>query len=381
MRHIRNIILITLGVVLLTSLFPQNIYLLVAFSAILWIILPHKKWWNNSTCALLLFSGFYSLMLMLSGQVQSWFLTISYLITPVAFFRLGHYLMSEFKDDDARFKLLLFIAFSYLLNVFILTLVDIVEVGIVNVERVLPSNLTQNSPLAATLYGLMLSFGIGAIGGCLSRTQSTLIRILYVSLFALSLLGVIHLVNRGGLVIALIALPIAVILLNKKEKNKILLFSIFFLLCVLVLNYSGIISQDILTAYEDRNDVSGYGVMTAGGRTDRWLMYVEDLFTHPLGWSQDLYAHNLWLDLARVGGWLALFPFLFVSFRIFQKMLYLMRRSNNSFTITLVVLNLSILIASSIEPVIEGSMLFFSILILVWGMTDSLYRQRCNNVI
>lgn len=379
MKLIRNIILIILGIVLLTALLPQNIYLLVSFSAILLAILPYNRRWNNSTYTLLLFSVFYSVMIVLSGQVQSWFLVISYLITPVAFFRLGQYLMFVFKDDDKRFRLLLFIAFCYLINVFILVLVDIREVGIVNVERVISSNQTQNSSLAATLYGLMLSFGIGSIAGCLSRNQPALIRILYAALFALSLLSVIHFVNRGGLIISLIALFVAIILMTKKQKNYILLFSILFLLCFFALNYSELISQDVITAYEYRNDVTGYGIMTAGGRIDRWSMYMKDLLTHPLGWSQNLYGHNLWLDLARAGGWLPLFPFLLVSFRVFRNTVYLMRFSKNPFTITLVVLNLSLIIASSLEPVIEGSMLFFSILILVWGMIDYLcYGGRTN---
>ena len=42
----------------------------------------------------------------------------------------------------------------------------------------------------------------------------------------------------------------------------------------------------------------------------------------------------------------------------------------------LVILNMALLIASSMEPVIESSMLFFSLLIFVWGMTDEVCAEE-----
>ena len=96
MKYRKILLISSFLILLLTSLFSQNIYILVLFSVLAWGVLPLDKYWDNKSILLLLFSFFYTIVIILEGRVKSGFLTISYLITPCIFYRLGNYLLSEY---------------------------------------------------------------------------------------------------------------------------------------------------------------------------------------------------------------------------------------------------------------------------------------------
>lgn len=376
MKIRRNVILSVLSIVLLSSLIQQNIYILVFYSLLLWALLPFKKWWRVDTCALLLFTFFYTFMSIFGDQTQSGFVTISYIVTPVAFYRLGYYLMTEYTAEIERFRLLLLIGVTYLLNLFILTIADVSIVGIVNDARTFTGVSADSDTLSATLYGLMASLGIGCIGAAFSRNIKPIMRLCFFLLVGLSLLTVVHLVNRGGLIILICSLFITILLRNKKEKAKIVIYLGLLLTIGVFVLHSDMLNHDILMAYEQRNNVGGYEATTIGGRTELWITSFNNMLTHPLGWTQKSYAHNLWLDLAKVGGWFSLAPFLIVTIMLFKNILKCLKKHYSSFHSAIIVLNVAMLLAASIEPVIEGSMLFFSLLMLVWGMTASISKEQ-----
>ena len=263
----------------------------------------------------------------------------------------------------------------YLINMFVLTFVDIAIVGIINEDRALLGTSTEDDALAATLYGLMASVGIGCIGACFAKEQKFIIRLLYTVLVAFSLLTVIHLINRGGLVILVMCLACSIFVNYKGNLGKLLFVVIVLLIGIYaILNY-GTSGAEIIEAYDNRNLVESHGVESAGGRTDLWAMAVENLVRNPMGWQQKSYAHNLWLDIAKIGGWISLLPFLIVTISFVGKLISLFRKSGTTFASTIVVLNLGIFLAAFIEPVIEGSMLFFCMLMFVWGITISVEKE------
>ena len=103
----------------------------------------------------------------------------------------------------------------------------------------------------------------------------------------------------------------------------------------------------------------------------------------PLGWKLESYAHNLWLDIARVGGWLAFFPFVKATIAYMMKVKTTLRNGGENGTLMLLLsVNVAMLLNASVEPVIDGSFMFFSLLMLVWGMTvQCLYQQtRARNI-
>lgn len=378
MNFRKIILLTTFFAVLLTSLFPQNIYLLVLFSIMSWGLLPFRKWWDIGSLLLLLFSVFYTVWVILSGRMQSGFLSISYLITPVAFYRFGQYLMSEFKGETQRYCLILSIGYAYLFNMFVLTVASIATVGIVNNSRVLFGFTMRDESLAATLYGLMASYGIGCIGVVFAKDTKVVVRILSLGLVLLSMLTVVHLINRTGVVILACCLMISLALSYRRQKMKTVIVVMLLLLGTFILVNRGLINGDVLDAYARRNNQKGYDFVTAGGRTELWSDAFKNLCRNPMGWYQKSYAHNLWLDIAKVGGWISLFPFICTTLLFMKNICLLFKKLHSSFSCSIIVLNISLILAASVEPVIEGSMLFFSILLVLWGMTNSLSKQSLN---
>ena len=367
-----KILLFTFFMVLATSLWANNIYLLFGFSVLCWILIPQKKWWDGLTVLLLLFSLFYGLMIIMNGKVNSNFNLFSYMIAPVAFYRFGRWSMNIFKEEKSRQKFLMFSIFLYLLYFLILTFKDISLVGIVNPTRVL---LGDDHAKAATLYGLMASVGIGCIGVVFAKKENFGLRMGFIALALLAMLGVIHLVNRTGVAIFVICIVFLFFVSTKFNIPK--MFGVLFILLVLgfFVVQLGLVDQSILDAYAQREESSTYDASSMGGRRDMWLSAIGDMFVNPFGWKPVGYrfAHNMWLDIARVAGLLAFIPFLVTTILQCNNLLKLLRNKYlTNFTAIIISVNISMLLSSAVEPVIEGSLLFFCLLMMIWGITKSL---------
>ena len=363
-------------VVLMTSLSSQNIYLLVLLSFACFLLIPFNKYWDSIAAALIIFSLFYTIMIILKGEVKSGFTTISYLVSPVSFYRLGRYFMDMITAEKSRLRFFLFMALAYLLNVFILTFIDVSIVGVVNEDRVLLAHSATDDALAATLYGLMASVGIGCFGGVMGKNIRFTTRVAYVLLVLTSIFSVVHLVNRTGLVVSLVCIFVTLCYRENFKFNKIILYV---LLCAIIgvgLFFSEVIDPDIIDAYQKRELDTTMGLTTAGGRTELWFKALGDLIVSPLGWEQEGYAHNMWLDMARVSGWFALVPFLIATFIYLSQLCKLVRMNFSNVAQILISMNLSMFLAAFVEPVIEGSILFFSILMFIWGITSNICRQE-----
>lgn len=369
-----KILLVVFLLVMITSLWPKNIYLLVLFSILTYVILPIKKWWDSTALILFVFSLFYSMMSVMTDQFGSGFTLIAILTSPVGLYRFGQWLMYTFYEDKIRQKLFLFIISAYLLPLFILTFKDVALVGIVNVSRVMMGDLDSGESLAATLYGMMSSIGIACVASLVAKNQSFAIRFLYIILSLLSLFVVIHLVNRTGLIVFAICLFTSLIFSTNMRLSKIISSLIIIAILAVVVVKIGIIGEDIISAYMNREMSAASDATQLGGRSDIWADAIHQLTTHPLGWERVRYAHNLWLDIARVGGWLALLFFIIPTFKWVGNCFRLIRKSMTPFLLLILSMNIAMFLSSFVEPVIEGSMLFFSLFMMIWGVTEGIYR-------
>lgn len=380
----KKIFLITLCPVLIMSLWVNNIYILFMFSILCWVLLPYKKWWDGISIPLLFFSVFYAGVIVLKGEIASYFLLASYSLAPTAFYRLGCFFMKCFHSDKQMQNLLFFIVGVYLLPLFLLTFQDIVLTGLINDSRQMLMDMGEDNTLAATLYGLMASAGIGFLGTIFAKKQNNWLKIGYIIVAALSLLSVIHLVNRTGLVICVVCLFVAFAVSTKMNVSKMLPFIIVFLAVAVFLSQSSIMGGGMTDAYAGREDNVDADAANAGGRTELWLNALGNMIVSPLGWKLESYAHNLWLDIARVGGWLAFIPFVKASFIYLLKLKKLLKISvNNSTALLLLCVNVAMLLNAAVEPVIDGSLLFFCLLMLIWGMTVNVvqtYTYKNNNL-
>ncbi|GEM_PF-3316293 len=371
-----KILLLALLPVLLTSLWGNNIYLLYFFAVLCWIIIPYKKWWDGISIPLLPFSVFYAGIVLYKGENPGWSFIFSMLFAPTAFYRLGCFLMKHIQDEMQRQKMLIYIIGFYLLPLFLLTAQDMALTGLINDSRKMLLDLGEDDSKNATLYGLMASAGIGLIGTVFIKQQNKWVKMGLILVAALSLLSVIHLVNRTGLVICAACLFVGFALSTRMNVSKMLLILLAFIVVGVFLTESGILGGDVSEAYTDREGDVDSDSTSAGGRTKLWLDAIGNLFVSPLGWKLERYAHNLWLDIARVGGWLAFFPFVKATVSYMMKVKTILRNGGENGTLMLLLsVNVAMLLNAAVEPVIDGSFSFFSLLMLIWGMTVELNNR------
>ena len=371
-----KILLLALLPVLISSLWENNIYILFMFSVICWFLLPYKKWWDGISIPLLPFSVFYAGIVLYKGENPGWSFIFSMLFAPTAFYRLGCFLMKHIQDEMQRQKMLIYIIGLYLLPLFLLTAQDMALTGLINDSRKMLLDLGEDDSKNATLYGLMASAGIGLIGTVFIKQQNKWVKMGFILVAALSLLSVIHLVNRTGLVICAACLFVGFALSTRMNVSKMLPILLAFIVVGVFLAESGILGGDVSEAYADREGDVNSDSTSAGGRTELWLDAIGNLFVSPLGWKLERYAHNLWLDIARVGGWLAFFPFVKATVSYMMKVKTILRNGGENGTLMLLLsVNVAMLLNAAVEPVIDGSFSFFSLLMLIWGMTVELNNR------
>ena len=360
--------------VLLTSLWANNIYILVLFSFLTYLIMPLNKWWDNTSILLFCFSVLYSLILLLTNQVLSYFILCAYAIAPVAFYRFGRFLMTIYPDEESRQKILLYILLSFLVSLFILTFKDILAVGLVNLNRAMTGDIASDDALSATYYGLLSAVGIPCIASIFAREQKLSIRLGFIFISLLSLLVVIHLVNRTGLVIAGGVIIISFLYISQKNPNKKLRYIFLVLILGLVILKSGVLNEEIFAAYQAREANSSFDTEEFGGRLQLWTNAVQNLLVYPFGWHQESYAHNFLLDTARACGLLPFILLLISTFSWIKSVIKLCTRNYTPFILLVISINFSMFLSVMVEPVLDCSILYFAIFVMIWGITQSLSK-------
>jgi len=378
LKFSNKVLLLLFFTVLLTSLWPKNIYVMVLFASATYILLPFRDW--DQVCSfLMLFSLSYAIMVIMHGDIGSGFTLISYIIAPLAFYRFGRWLMYMFRDDILRQKLFLAIILSYSLVLFILIVKDTSIVGVVNISRVMLEDAGNDSSLAATLYGLMASIGIGCVSCLFAKEQKMSLRLFFIFLAFFSLFTVIHLVNRTGIVVFFSCMVLSMFVVTRLKVFKMIpMLVIFFIIGLFLINL-GIINDDVLIAYQNREMDSYANVSELGGRLGIWSDAILKLATNPFGWPRVRYAHNLWLDIARVGGWLPFFFFLLATIT-WVKTCFRLAKRHTTFNLLLLSINFAMLLASFVEPVMDASMSFFSLMMMIWGCTTYVSQEKLKTI-
>ena len=128
-RH--YIVLALFFATMITSLWPDNIYLLFTFSlANLFLINTNIKNDKAFFC-LFLFSCFYCLNQYATVGTGSGFVFLSTLIAPISFYKFGCWLMDWMQEDRQRLNFLFCTFLCYLLPALLLTIQDMILVGFI----------------------------------------------------------------------------------------------------------------------------------------------------------------------------------------------------------------------------------------------------------
>jgi signal transduction histidine kinase len=159
--------------------------------------------------------------------------------------------MKIFQVEEHRQKMLIYIIGTYLLSLFLLTAQDMALTGLVNDSRQMLLDLGEDS-LNATMYGMMASIGIGCIGAVFTKKQNKWLKMGFVLVASLSLLSVIHLVNRTGLVICASCLFVGYVLSTRMNVSKMLPILLVFIVVAIVLQFK-MLSRQITLAQLKEN--------------------------------------------------------------------------------------------------------------------------------
>lgn len=366
-----GVLFVIILLALLFQLTDKGIYPIMALSVGLCILAFTNRRLVDGTALMLL--AFSVLLFLFTPSYKSGAFVVTTLFGPFSFYLYGKYLVLRAKGDKEIMSiviLLIIIAFSFL---FWRSVVHTLVTGTQDYSMRQLDVEGNSQELGATLFALVASLGLSGLAifvGSKSRRGNIIIWLFLVA-FILSFLGTTMLVNRSGLVVPLI--PLAVMILYNSRGH---LFRTFFILAVVtaigVLLYNNYMANsDIVRAYELRSEtIQGAG----GDRFWRWADAINRLFTYPMGWSNAsnvgyTYVHNMWLDVARMGGLFPFITFLIATIQIVIVQLKLFKIKNDDVVVILLSLFVAISSASAIEPVIEGSPVYFVFSISFWGMS------------
>lgn len=369
-------------VTLLMTLTPYGIYFWMMFGGVLLFIIPWSRYLDVSAMFVGLFGFFYgifSIMLNISYSGSSF---LSYFIVPLPLYCLGRWFVNRLKGQDYQLVILVFLSLTSISFVLLYrTVIDVMQGGIVSVSR--NFEIEGVETISATLYGMYAAVTLVGLPVFFASIQKrTLQSWLFLILALLGILATVHLVNRTGLVIAVVVTLVGTVYRSRANIGRFFLLVGIFVAILYVLIETGVISQEVIAAYELRNEKSELaGTSLAGGRGHRWLDAMGRVFYMPLGWHHQeyitgySYVHNWWLDVGRLVGLIPLLLLMVPTIISIKNCFKLFKEKNNDVHLLLLSLNTALFLATFVEPVMEGSVMIAYFYIFIWGITSQFARN------
>ena len=343
-----------------------------------------RRFYDKDTLLLLLFSLIYSLTLIFNHGMEPGIGTLlKFLFVPILCYQAGKYFVELSIDDKSFIDNLLILLFAFSLIVFLSIVKDINDVGYISDARNITVIGEGDETKNATGINAILSVWLVMFGFIFYQAQDALEnkRKLFVSLISIIAIAfTLRLGSRTGLLI-IGAATLAIIIYNFRRyssKNK---FWLIILIAVIGTGIGGFIANndELFTAYTTRIDSEEYGADTGGGRTQLWGHYGSMILDYPLGnmptnQSYSTYAHNYFIDIAKISGIAPLiFIFLFTISTLRNLKQLLFNKSISLFIRNLIlVLNVAFYMVFMVEPIMEGCFSLFMLYTFTCGINSRL---------
>ncbi len=305
-----------------------------------------------------------------------------YAIIPPGFYLLGKYFINQFCSHKNLFILLICIGFTFSITPMISVLQVFLKGGFASVERNLPL-FWNGSVLNATNMSSYFLFNMSLPGLLLIKQLklSLSFKIFSGVIFFLSLICVIRLGSRTQLAIGFISILITVLYALKKQslkKNLPMLLGLVVFIGLFATQVNFDKDADWMSVYASRMEDSK-NVASAGGRSQRWEKAAENIFTKPMGWSKNEFgfAHNLWLDVAMIGGILPMIFLIFFHFKSFFdiKKALALHPKELSFNALVLSYSICIILVFFVEPIMIGYFNLFSVSCIFLGVINA-YNEK-----
>lgn len=343
-----------------------------SFSILVFVSVTLKSKTDKGGWVILFYILFYILFSYFSGFTYPLSTLVLYAIAPFIFYQYGGKIVKDYKTENNILIAWLIIAFCYGIDIFYVTIEQIITTGkLINETRIFSFTGEDSRILAATLIGLPMAIGmVGLPMAIIVKNKIT--KIAFFLLFLLSLIVTFSLLNRTGIVVAILCF-IIVIGYRSRKNLRIFISSIFIVSIVFaILFYTNIISIDLISFYEERFDVDA---RTMGSRSYRWSDAIQNLFIHPFGWADGstYYVHNMWLDVARISGIIPFALLVYMAYDSFMKAFRLIKYYNNSLSYMMLGLNVCFFASCFVEPIYGGT--HFMLYCMLWGTETAIINN------
>ncbi len=354
--------------------------LIALFSIMCFFMITIKKRTINKQEALIiLFLITYALFSSLNNHTYKSSSVILYFIAPFFFYQFGEYVAHRYKSNNAFVLFWFIVVLLYSFDTFYFSIESIISSGQIigtdiNNRTLEFESAGKSFSMSATNVGLAMDIAMVGLPMLFIENNNKR-RLAFAILFLLGLATTLHMINRTGLIIAVLCL-LTIIAYRYKKNIFALLFSIFLIFVTLYSLISfEIIDNDIISVYTERND----DLSTAGNRTIRWSEAIIQLPLNPFGWSDGkaYYIHNMWLDIARIAGLIPFIILVYFSLKSFKDSFTLINKNQNSLSYLLLGLNVCFFMSCFVEPIVAGThlLLYF----MLWGFTSQIKRINLKN--
>lgn len=348
------------------------------------LLIAKNGFWKyfDATCVwILVFSVSYVIIITIYGlSINGKGYIIIFSLFPLLFYLTGRYLMDHWFSQIRILFMLLLVPMAYV--VFSGVVTDVMRNGFLNESR---DVVVNGLIFAATLDGVRISLCLAAFGMIFAVPKNKVERIYKYTLLILGALAIfctIHLLNRTGIIIAIVSC-LAVLLANIRTYSfSNIIIGVVLLALIGYGVYPVLLEYKVVDSYKEREDDFGAGYNTAGGRTVRWMDAVDKIVKQPMGGGiykrgYRYYAHNFWLDVAELTGILPFVALMGCTIIGFWKNFQVIRCRKIPLFLRswLITMNTGFVLACFVEPIMEGLPAYAFLLFFFWGMTSILYEQ------
>lgn len=347
---------------------------LFAFVALLYIWRYHKTFIriDNKLMSLLLFGFTYVMFYYINYDIVEPSIIIYFLGVFPIFYLSGKGLANNtpYNIDKIIFIVSLSIAIIPIISI----LSDINKNGFLVIDRNIPIIGWGEEPISATSIASMIIV-LCSYSTYLFSSVDKWKKYIYTACGFLGFYCALRLQSRTSIV-CISLLFIVNIYLNRKYilKHKFLFFIIFFLL------FAGI--SYIITNYSDQLAIierfQEDDVATANGRTELHSSTLIKILESPLGGNRHLtFAHNLFLDCARVSGLVPFVLLIVFVFKHYYSIYKLLKKKNvpGILKYNIAIISLLLLVYLNTEPILEGVAMLFAYFCFIAGITSKVETQ------
>ena len=367
-------------IVQFTISMPVHVYLKDVF-CIYTILLLWRKYIDLTALLLVCFSLTYIGIYLATDQYESFFECLAYLVGPVSYYMIGKKIVTEYRTFQNITTFLLLFTIATIIFISVVTFVDVQVVGMISENRNLLE--TDQRLIAATIRGIYVAIGFSGIAYIISFMSFWKLKpVLFMICTLASLLVVVHSVTRTGLFIMLITIFVSILYTIKSSWRSFCVIILIFGLLYYSLDKLGFLSMDVIDAYLARENDEGHEIAQGGNRTERWAEAINYFYHYPMGWSSvvgNLYAHNLWLDIARISGIIPFLLLMVVTLNNIWMIFRLFMIKNTPFVGYIIGVNICLFTTAMVEPLLEASSTAFFMLCMIWGINGQTYINLKNN--